>query len=82
MNFFEVKSLETTGRERGHSFRTIQISPIYQYIQHFDKQSAPFGAGYESRTRLFSLPARRTIERDTRFELASPPWKGGILPLY
>ena len=26
--------------------------------------------------------ADSACERDTRIELASPPWKGGVLPLY
>ena len=37
--------------------------------------------GFEPAT--FSLPTRHRLrERDTRIELASPPWEGGILPVY
>ena len=31
---------------------------------------------------LRAAPTSRNLERDTRIELAPPPWQGGILPLY
>lgn len=41
------------------------------------------GAGNGSRTRMLSLSVlRRDKKRDTGIEPASPPWKGGVLPLY
>lgn len=27
-------------------------------------------------------PESQILERDTRIELASPPWKGGVIPIY